>query len=63
MLNHTGDRLLHSIKLKLKSDFTRLSKIQGSPYYRGIALWDSLPHEIQNDTSKIKFKEKVKKHN
>ena len=41
------ERILRSNqKVKLKSKFTRITKIQRSPYYRGIGLWDALPHCI-----------------
>ena len=32
-------------KIKLKTNFTRITKIQKSPFYRGVNLWDSLPKE------------------
>ena len=38
-------------KVKLKSDFTRLTKIQKSPFYRGQTLWNNLPAIIQNEPS------------
>ena len=47
-------------KIKLKSDFTRLTKIQRSPYYRGILEWNLLPDDIQTETNKCRFKERVK---
>ena len=47
-------------KVKLKSDFTRLTKIQRSPYHRGISAWNLLPEVIQREINKSKFKEKVK---
>ena len=34
---------------KMKSNFTRLTKFQGSPYYRGLNLWDRLPDDIQEE--------------
>ena len=49
-------------KIKLKVEFTRLSKIQKSPYYRGLDLWNKLPDSIQKESSIIKFKSKVKDH-
>ena len=48
--------------VKMKSDFTRITKIQMSPYYRGVELWNKLPYEIQNISSKMKFKSMVKMH-
>ena len=42
------DRILRSNNnVKLKSNFTRITKIQRSPYHRGIILWDKLPRSIQ----------------
>ena len=52
--------LRSSRKVKLKSDFTRLTIIQRSLYYRGLCLWNSLPEKTQKETSSTKFKENVK---
>ena len=49
-------------KVRLKSQFTRLTKVQKSPYYRGLALWDDLPDQIQTQTSRIKFKGDIKRY-
>ena len=35
--------LRNNNNVKLKSNFTRITKIQRSPYYRGFSLWDKLP--------------------
>ena len=51
--------LRSSKAVKMNHKFTRLTKIQKSPYYRGLALWDKLPQEIQNDKSKTEFKTTV----
>ena len=52
---------LHSdVKIKMKSDFTRLTKIQRSPYYRGLGLWNALPEHVQKEPNKYKFKSAVK---
>ena len=51
--------LRSSKKLTLKSDFTRLTKIQRSPYYRGLQLWNSLPEDTQNEQNRIRFKASV----
>ena len=48
-------------KAKMKSDFTKLTKIQCSPYYRGLKLWNSLPENVQKEESKSKFKFKLSK--
>ena len=53
-------KLRSDVKVKLKSDFTRLTKIQKSPYYRGLGLWNILPEDIQKEQVQVKFKEKVK---
>ena len=51
------ERILRSRnKVKLRSNFTRITKIQKSPFYRGVHLWDSLPQNIQCEQSKISFK-------
>ena len=46
--------------VKLIHKFTKLTKIQQSPYYRGLQLWDKLPPDIQKLESKIEFKSKIK---
>ena len=45
-----------SKKVNLKSDFTRLTKIQR----RGLKLWNELPVSIQNEKSRPKFKANIK---
>ena len=52
--------LRSSKKVKLKSDFTRLTKIQRSPFYRGLKLWDTLPEHVQKERNRLKFKNNVK---
>ena len=47
-------------KVKMKSDFTRLTKIQKSPYYRGLSLRNSIPEHLQKETNKAKFKANIK---
>ena len=47
-------------KVKFVSDFTMKTRVQTSPLYRGIGLWDKLPKEIQKLDSKIDFKRAVK---
>ena len=51
--------LRSSKKVNLKSKFTRLTKIQRSPYYRGLKLWDSIPGKLQNEQNRVKFKSSV----
>ena len=48
--------LRSSVKVKLKSDFTKLTKIQRGPYYRGVKLWDNLPETVQKEMDESKFK-------
>ena len=47
-------------KIKRKLDFTRLTKIQRSPYYRGLDLLNSLPDCIQKEPNRVKFRNMVK---
>ena len=53
-------RTMQSEKVKLKTPFTRITKIQKSPFYRGIGLWNALPHELQNERNIETFKTRVK---
>ena len=55
-------KLRSSNKIKLKSRFTRLTKVQKSPYYRGLALWNTLPDILQIEPSKLKFKREIKRY-
>ena len=50
-------------KVKMKSAFTKLTKVLKSPFYRGLELWNQLPIELQNEPSKVKFKNVIKKYN
>ena len=43
-------------KVRLKIKTTQLTKVQKSPYYRGVSLWDRLPESVQRATTKVKFK-------
>ena len=43
-------------KVKLKTDFTSITKVYNSPLYRGMRLWDQLPPEIQKEENNVKFK-------
>ena len=57
------DRILRSRKkVKIKTPFTRITKIQKSPFYRGITLWNELPTDLQNEKNIDKFKAVIKKH-
>ena len=49
-------RVLRSnANVKLHHKFTKLSKIQKSPYYRGLDLWDKLPPVLLNIGTKLEF--------
>ena len=50
--------LRSSNKVKLKTSFTKLTRIQRSPYYRGLKPWDQLPENVQKERSKLVFKSK-----
>ena len=43
-------------KIKLKTNFTRITKIQKSPFYRGVNLWENLPKDKQKEHSNNTFK-------
>ena len=55
-------KLRSSKKVKLKSSFTKLTKVIKSPMYRGIELWNQLPDELQTEPNKIKFKNEIKRY-
>ena len=55
-------QLLSSGNVKMNHKFTRLTKIQKSPYYRGLSLWDGLPKEPQLVESRQVFKDRIKKY-
>ena len=48
-------------KVKLKSDFTTKTKVQNSPLYRGILLWNKLPDKIQLIGTVPEFKSILRK--
>ena len=43
-------------KVKLKHNFTSITKVYNSPLYRGVLLWDQLPPNLQKEENNIKFK-------
>ena len=60
--SETCDRILRSTKkVKMKYKFSNLTKLHNSPYYRGVKLWNTLPENIQNCTTKSEFKNLVRK--
>ena len=62
--SYRPERILRSRnKVKLKSKFTRINKIQKSPYYRGIILWDTIPQNLQCEQSKVNFKNAINRLN
>ena len=59
--NYRPDRILCSRnKVKLKSSFTRITKIQRSQFYRGVRLWNELPLDLQRERNIEKFKRAIK---
>ena len=52
--------LRSNLKVKFKIKTTKLTKVQNSPYYRGVTLWDRLPSGVQKATTKVKFKQGIK---
>ena len=48
-------------KVKLKSVFTVKTKVQNSPLYRGILLWNKLPDTIQPIGTVPEFKSAIRK--
>ena len=53
--------LRNNNKVKFKTKTTLLTKVQKSPYHRGVSLWDHLPEDVQRATTKVKFKNFLKK--
>ena len=48
-------------KLKFKHRHRNKEQLLKSPMCRGIKLWDRIPHPIQRSTTKVKFKQQLKK--
>ena len=40
----------------MKYNFSTLTKLHKSPYYRGVTLWNTLPAEVQKCEGKVEFK-------
>ena len=55
-----GIILRSSTKIKFRNRKTALTKVQKSPYNRGVSLWDRLPADVQRATTKVKFKNMVR---
>ena len=47
-------------KVKFKNKFTTITKVQNSPLYRGIFLWDQLPVDLQSEAKLQTFKNGVR---
>ena len=48
--------LRNNRKIKLKIQKTSLTKVNRSPFYRGVRLWNRLDRNVQRATMKEKFK-------
>ena len=48
--------LRNNSEVKFKIKTLQLTKVQKSPYYRGVSLWDRLPEDVQKATTTVKFK-------
>ena len=48
-------------KVKLKNEFTSITKVYKSPLYRGMRLWDQLPPDLQQEENNIKLKNDINK--
>ena len=53
--------LRSSKKVRLKENFSSLTKVHNSPYFRGLKLWDSLPEKVKKAENSQIFKNEVKK--
>ena len=54
------DRILRSNnKTTMKYEFSNLTKLHKSPYYRGVKLWNTLPAETQKCNIKREFKKQM----
>ena len=47
-------------KVKFKNKFTNITKVQNSPFYRGVFLWDQLPIDLQGEAKLQTFKNGVR---
>ena len=46
-------------KIKFTMPVTKLTKVLRSPFYRGVSLWDRLSVEVQQATTKVRFKQLI----
>ena len=49
-----------STKVKFDIDFTSITRVQNSPLYRGVTLWNSLSEHAQKSGLKYVFKGAIK---
>ena len=61
-LRRPDTNLRSNLKIKFRNKVTQLTKVQKSPYYRGVTLWDMLPLDVQRATTKVKFKQGLSRH-
>ena len=62
LVKNTCDRILRSDnKSNMKYNFSSLTKLHNSPYYRGVKLWNNLPANVQMCKVKGEFKKELLK--
>ena len=62
LVKNSCDRILRSDnKTTMKYNFSNLTKLHNSPYYRGVKLWNTLPAEVQNCKVRLEFKKELLK--
>ena len=61
-VNTQCDKNLRSKKkIMLRYNFSNLTKLHNSPFYRGVEIWNTLPESVQKCQSKHEFKKMVKR--
>ena len=53
--------LRSTAKVKMKQNFTSITKVYMSPFYRGLRLWDELSTDLQKESDFIRFKSEIGK--
>ena len=62
LVKNTCDRILRSDnKTGMKYNFSSLTKLHNSPYYRGVKLWNTLPAHVQRCNVRYEFKKELRK--
>ena len=62
LVKNNCDRILRSDnKTGMKYNFSSLTKLHNSPYYRGVKLWNTLPAHIQRCNVRYEFKKELRK--